>query len=188
MKIVLFGDSYTAGRVAGTSNDGALSEALGVPCDLSLAVSGSTAVEWVLDQARLDAVCNSTADVAVGSLGGNDLFKALQDGVVTFAEKVGIVLALLHVVNTIAKSIPHVVIMVYPDPFSGTRADAKEAQWQIANTFHQLPFLNNVHLLFLSGFLSKDHFDGVDIHPTKEGYAVMASAITDIINKKGDTQ
>jgi len=188
MKIVLFGDSYTAGRLPGTATDGALAEALCVPNELALAVSGSTAIGWARDQERMQAVCNSKADIAVGSLGGNDLFAALQDGVVSFSEKIQIVVSLLNVVNTISQSIPRVVLMVYPDPFSGIRADAKEAQRQIEEAFHLLPFPNNVHLLFLSGFLTKDHFDGSDIHPTKEGYSVMANAVTNIVKPtKGDT-
>ena len=182
MDIVLFGDSYTDGRLPHTQTDGALADALGLPRHLRLARSGSTAQQRALDTDNLlSRVCGTEADVAVGSLGGNDAFAALADGVVTPLETVAALAALYYALRKIAVSKPRVLLMLYPDPYQGARPDAEgrlrlvQAIAAVAAEVNRAT--GNVETLDLAGALGPRHFDGVDIHPNAAGYAAMAAVI-----------
>jgi lysophospholipase L1-like esterase len=183
--IVLFGDSYTAGREAGTNRDGALRQSLGVPLYNDLAVSGSTAQQWAADfNDRLSAVVSSSAAIAVGSIGGNDLFAAMSDGRITDGEKYAAAASLFYVLMRLRRK--RILLMVYPDPFFGSRPDASAAAAGIAEAIKQIVSLARicgveVSVIDLSPVLSPIHFDGTDIHPNAAGYAVMAEAIIKMV-------
>jgi lysophospholipase L1-like esterase len=188
MKIVLFGDSYTHGRLPHSQTDGALPNELGLESNCCFAKSGTTAQEWAINKdGMLENVISSDADIAVGSLGGNDLFVALADGNVTFLERIAMMGALYMVLKRISET-KKTILMLYPDPFSGTRADAIEAQKQLTMALNLIVSAvnkekNNIVTLDLSTVLNSSHFDNVDIHPNVEGYKVMAKAITEAVSK-----
>lgn len=188
MKIVLFGDSYTHGRLPHSQTDGALPNELGIESSYCIAKSGTTAQEWAINKdGMLEAVINSDAEIAVGSLGGNDLFAALSDGTVTFLERIAMMGSLYAVLKRISES-KKTILMLYPDPFSGTRADAVEAQKQLTIALNLIVSAvnkenDNIITLDLSTVLNSSHFDNVDIHPNIEGYKVMAKAITEVVSK-----
>jgi lysophospholipase L1-like esterase len=183
--IILFGDSYTAGRIPHTQADGAFREALGLPLYADLAKSGSTAQQWAADfEGRLSAVVSSCADIAVGSLGGNDAFAALADGKVTEEEQIAALASLFHVLMRLRRK--RVVLMLYPDPWQGVRPEAAAACACLANGITAVAALankahGNITLLDLSEVLGPKHFDGEDIHPDRDGYAAMAAAVRNLI-------
>jgi len=180
--IILFGDSYTAGRIPHTQEDGAFREALGVPPECDFAVSGSTAQQWAADaNGMLSAVADSAAEIAVGSLGGNDAFAALADGVITDREKIAAPASLFHVLMRLNQK-RRIILMLYPDPFCGARPDAAAGHRQLIAAIRAVASLaneinSNVTLLDLSRVLRPENFDGADIHPNKNGYQAMADAV-----------
>jgi lysophospholipase L1-like esterase len=187
--IVLFGDSYTAGRIPHTQIDGAFRKALpSVYRDYAL--SGSTAVQWAGDiDGRLSDVCESPADIAVGSLGGNDAFAALADGIVTWGEKTSSMISLALVLSRIAAKKP-VLLMLYPDPYMGVPDKLPDAADKVRGLNELISSIadvinlsghNPVMLLNLGTVLRPEHFDGLDIHPNEAGYQAMAEAVMDII-------
>jgi lysophospholipase L1-like esterase len=188
--IVLFGDSYTAGRIPHTQTDGAFRAALGVPAYCDLAKSGSTAQQWAADfDDRLSSVVSSSADIAVGSLGGNDAFAALSDGVVTWGEQTSSMISLTLVLSRIAEKKP-VLLMLYPNPYMGVPDKLPDAADKVRGLNELISSIadvinlsghNPVMLLDLGTVLRPEHFDGVDIHPTEAGYRAMAEAVMDII-------
>jgi lysophospholipase L1-like esterase len=184
-QIVLFGDSYAAGRIPHTQRDGALAEALGGLVAYDYAASGSTAAQWSADSGgRLTKVCGCDADVAAGSLGGNDAFAALADGTVTDGEKIVALASLFHVLMRLRRK--RVILMLYPDPFQGSRPDAAAGHRQLVEAIRAVAsYANeingNVVLLDLSEVLGPEHFDGEDIHPNEDGYAAMAAAVRKLI-------
>ena len=185
--IVLFGDSYTAGRIPHTQIDGAFREALGLPLFADYARSGSTAQMWAANKdGWLSSLISSTADIAVGSLGGNDAFAALADGVVTNLEKVIALASLFHVLMRLRHK--RVILMIYPDPFQGARPDAAEGHRQLVEAISAVAgYANsingNITLLDLSTVLGREHFDGLDIHPNEAGYQAMGAAVMDLIDR-----
>jgi len=190
--IVLFGDSYTAGRIPHTQIDGAFRKALlGVYRDYAL--SGSTAVQWAGDiDGRLSDVCESPADIAVGSLGGNDVFAALADGKVTLDETLRSMAALAIVLSRIAHTKP-VLLMLYPNPYMGVPDKHPEAAEGVrrlnaaigcvADVINASIGNHPVMPLDLGTVLRPEHFDGVDIHPNEAGYQAMAAAVMDVIGR-----
>lgn len=179
--IVLFGDSYANGH-APDGTTGHLADALGIPPYNRRARSGSTAQQWALpDNGWLDAVVSSSADFALGALGGNDAFAAAADGNVTLAERVAACAALFHVLMRLRRK--RVLLMLYPDPFFGARADAQLGHQQLCASIRAVVSLARacgaaVILIDLGNVLSTAHFDGRDIHPTPDGYQAIARAVT----------
>ena len=185
--IVLFGDSYTAGRLPHTQTDGAFREALGLPLFADYARSGSTAQQWAADKDdTLSALISSGADIVVGSIGGNDAFAAAADGVVTDLEKVVALASIFHVLMRLRRR--RVILMLYPDPFQGTRPDAAAGHRQLVDAISAVAeYANsingNITLLDLSTVLGPEHFDGLDIHPNATGYAAMAAAVREVVER-----
>ncbi len=186
--IVLFGDSYTAGRLPHSQQDGAFREALAVPLYADHSKSGSTAQQWAADfEDRLSAVISSCADVAVGSLGGNDVFAALADGIIQPAERITAAAALFHCLMRLRRK-TRIILMLYPDPFAGRRLDATALHRDLVMSISSVAALansitGNISLLDLSTVLRPEHFDGTDIHPNAAGYQAMAAAVTDLIDR-----
>lgn len=182
MNCVLFGDSYTAGRLPNTQTDGAFREALGVPLEDDFSVSGSTAQDWAFGQCggRLHRVIVHQAEWAVGSLGGNDAFQAMADGVMTDAEAVGAMAALLFVLHRLRGK--RVLLMLYPDPYRGRNAQAAQGHKKLVQAIQEIARIArwigvNVETIDLEQFTEDRFFDGVDIHPNRDGYAAYAAAV-----------
>lgn len=191
--IVLFGDSYTAGRIPHTQTDGAFRKALGDCVRRDYALSGSTAVEWSMDiGGRLTSVCQSDANVAVGSLLGNDAFAAIADGQITAGEALSALSALTLTLYRIAREMP-VVLMLYPNPFMGvfsTHPDSavgvmrmNTAITTVAQSINGTTNAGPILLIDLGTVLRQEHFDGIDIHPNEAGYAAMAQAVRDVLDR-----
>jgi len=186
--IVLFGDSYTAGRIPHTDRDGAFAAALGVCVRRDYALSGSTAVEWSMDiGGRLRSVCDADANVAVGSLLGNDAMLAIADGDISAGEALPALASLALVLYRIAREMP-VVLMLYPDPHRDqstlTAVGVRRLNAAITTVTHAVNGICSagpVMLLDLGKVLKPEHFDGSDIHPSVEGYAAMAAAVRDLL-------
>jgi len=189
--IVLFGDSYTAGRLPHSQTDGAFEKHLqGVRRDT--AVSGSTAVQWSTDISKQISVCGAPADVAVGSLMGNDALAAMADGKITPREALPALAALALVLAQVATCKP-VVLMLYPNPYMGVPDLHPEAERgvallnaairTVADVVNGIPYTNPVMPLDLGTVLRPEHFDGVDIHPNEAGYQAMAAAVMDVIGR-----
>lgn len=179
--VALFGDSYAAGRLPHSQTDGALRDALGVPLYNDFARSGSTAQQWAADKdGLLSALISSSAEITVGSLAGNDAFAAIADGVVTDLEKVVALASIFHVLMRLRRR--RVILMLYPDPFQGTRPDAAAGHRRLVEAISAVAgYANaingNITLLDLSTVLGPQHFDGQDVHPSAAGYAAMAAAV-----------
>lgn len=190
--IVLFGDSYTAGRIPHTQTDGAFAARLTGLSRLVYALSGSTAAQWAADlDGRLTSVCAEHADIAVGSLLGNDAFAAMADGAVTLDEVIPALASLGLVLSRIARTKP-VLLMLYPDPFMGTPSLHPESAEGVRRLNAAITSVaqvvnavspNPVMLLDLGSVLRAEHFDGQDIHPNLDGYAAMAAAVLDVIDR-----
>ena len=189
MNLVLFGDSYTAGRIPHTGDDGALRDALGIAAYMDFSKSGSTAQQWAGDlECRLSNVVCSSANIAVGSLGGNDLFGILADGNVNKLECIIASAALFYVLMRIS-DMKHIILMLYPDPYQGKRQEAAPILQEFNKNILEVITLvnqiqgNKVHVLDLSNVLKNEHFDGVDIHPNLGGYMEMSKAIIKKVNE-----
>jgi lysophospholipase L1-like esterase len=135
---------------------------------------------------RLSSVISSCADIAVGSLGGNDAFEAMADGIISDTEKIVALAALFHVLMRLARK--PVIFMIYPDPFHGSRPDAAAGHRQLVDAIAAVAkFANsitgNITMLDLSTVLGPQHFDGADIHPNVTGYASMAKAVRRLIER-----
>ena len=188
--LVLFGDSYAAGRIPHSQTDGAFRAALGGCVVADHALSGSTAVQWSGDiDGRLSNVRSAPAHVAVGSLIGNDALAAIADGMITPGEALSALAALALVLYRIGRSMP-VVLMIYADPFAGKRPDTAEgvrrlntAIMTVINAVNCSPDCGPVIPLDLRAVLRPEHFDGLDIHPNEAGYQAMADAVLQLIER-----
>lgn len=186
--ICLFGDSYTAGRLPHSTTDGAFREhLLGVLADYSL--SGSTADQWSKDiDGRLTSVRCSGANVAVGSLLGNDALAAIADGKIDAGEAIPALAALALVLFKISRWMP-VLLMLYPNPRPADPQSAdgvarlNAAIGCVSDVVNATLCGHPVMLLDLGGVLRPEHFDGIDIHPNLDGYKAMAAAVMDVIER-----
>src|SRR5574344_1570088 len=110
--ILLVGDSYAAGRIPHTDKDGALEEALQklfpVTEIVNYAVSGSLAKDWNTGSLRvkLAEIIGMKDCVTVLSLGGNDMFSAISDGIVTLKEIKDFLRDTMCVATSIAQAMP----------------------------------------------------------------------------------
>jgi lysophospholipase L1-like esterase len=180
LDVVLFGDSYANGH-APDGTTGHLADALGLPAYNRHAVSGSTAQQWARgDMGWLDAVVSSSAQTAVGALGGNDFFAAASDGYVTLEERVTAMAALFYCLMRLRRK--DVLLLLYPDPFFGGRPDVQRGHRELCVCIRAVARLAHadgaaVGILDLGNVLTTAHFDGRDIHPNADGYGVIAAAI-----------
>jgi len=171
-----------------SQTDGAFAKHLqGVRRDT--AVSGSTAVQWSTDISKQISVCGAPADVAVGSLLGNDALAAMADGKITPREALPALAALALVLAQVATCKP-VVLMLYPNPYMGVPDKLPDAADKVRGLNELISSIadvinlsghNPVMLLDLGTVLRPEHFDGTDIHPNEAGYRAMAAAVMDVI-------
>lgn len=177
--ILVIGDSYSAAREGDTGRDLGWPDVLGLPTTMRQALSGSTAAQWAADfEGRLTKARQTGSDLVVMSLLGNDAFAALADGQVTPTEVVAGLHNLRQVVTEVSMLSRPVVVLLYPDPFSGKNPQSATG----------VPMLNaairmavcgipTVSFLDLGTVLRPEHFNGTDIHPTRAGHEVIAAAI-----------
>ena len=175
--IVLLGDSYANGH-APDGTVGHLADALCLPEVNRLARSGSTAIEWASDKdGMLTRALYHPAPVVVMSLGGNDAFAALKDGVVTLSEIV-LPLSSLYYVMRILGPRRRIIVMLYPDPYCGARPQSASYHRLLIGALRALvAAVPYAEPFAISPILGPQHFDGSDIHPLPSGYRAIASAM-----------
>jgi len=180
MKTLVLGDSWASAIEADTGRDAGWPEIMGIPSDMRQAVAGSTAAEWAADKdGRLTRAINTEADAVIISLMGNDGRHAMSDGVLTIAEMVGMVRSMRRVVDTLQRSLT--VVLLYADPYSG-RDDTAAMGVSFLNSAirwacRDLP----VTFVDTGDWLTQEHFDGKDFHPTRAGHEVIAAHIAEIL-------
>jgi lysophospholipase L1-like esterase len=174
-RVLVVGDSWSSAVVAGEGDRAGWPLILGIPDDMRQAVSGSTAAQWSADfDGRLTKATQTPADVVIISLLGNDAFAALADGVATPQEIIAGVKALQHVIETVRK--PRTIVLLYADPFCGS--DIRKAiACSLLNVAIGTAVPDGVEALDLRTVLGSQHFDGVDIHPTRAGHEAIAAAV-----------
>ena len=194
--LIIIGDSYAAGRIPHTKTDGALVEALKkrqacISID-DYAVSGSTAKDWntgKLHEKMDEAIDRAKAGIdvaAIVSVGGNDMFDAIADSIVTSKELKDFFNDTLAVVSRVAREVP-TFMFVYPLP--AFMSKSKPAQW--AHTILRWTLLGiawqaGATPIDLGEILThEDDFDGADIHPSLAGYGRIADKILDALKNQG---
>ena len=188
--ILLVGDSYAAGRIPHTDKDGALEEALKklfpVTEIVNYAVSGSLAKDWNTGSLRvkLAEIIGMKDCVTVLSLGGNDMFSAISDGIVTLKEIKDFLRDTMCVATSIAQAMP-TYMFIYPLPqFMGKAKISQYAHKVLKLALLGVAYEAGAVPIDLSEVLTHDDdFDGADIHPSISGYGRIAEAIKDAIDK-----
>jgi lysophospholipase L1-like esterase len=176
---LVVGDSWSSAVVAGAGDRMGWPLMLGIADDMRQAVAGSTAAQWAADfDGRLTRAAQTSADVVILSLLGNDAFAALADGTVTPDEVSAGVSALRRMVETVRKA--RTIVLLYADPFGG-----KDVRSAIA-----CPLLNaaicgalpkGVETFDSRTVLRPEHFDGRDIHPNRAGHEAIAEGLRDML-------
>ncbi len=186
-RTIVFGDSWSSAVVAGGS-DGGWPVILGVPEENRQGVSGSTAAQWVSDfEGRLVLVQETDADTVIMSLMGNDARHALADGEITADEVSNALLNMRRVVAHASKL--NTIVLLYADPFSGTNAMSAKLVPLLNGAIKAACYGIPVIFADTSEWLSEQHFDGSDIHPTQEGHIVIArnmKILIDSLNQEQD--
>lgn len=186
--IILCGDSYAAGRLAGTTTDGELARQLRrlAPDNVieEQAVSGSTASEWARGKykARLQAISARSDCAAVVSIGGNDVFAALKDGKITMEELAALARDTLSVATMLSMSMP-TYVLIYPVPqFLREVKLANIGRKAIALMYHGICAATGATAVDLSAPLGMAQcWQGADVHPNEAGYRAMAHAVMQAI-------
>lgn len=179
MRTLVIGDSWASAREADTGRDAGWPEMMGVPAELRQGVSGSTAAQWEADyDGWLTRARQTEAGVVIVSLLGNDARAAVSDGRVTADEVATGLRDMRAVVKAVQR--PLTIVLLYADPFCGAQAQSRVA----------IPLLNGAIRWACNGlptvyadtgtWLTREHFDGRDIHPTQAGHAVIADRMRDL--------
>lgn len=174
-RIAVVGDSWAAGYDDTFARDmGGWAAVLGIPDYLRMAVSGSTARQWASDfGGRLSAACAVQKDCTVVFLGGNDVFRAMDDGKIEPAEIVALFNDIGFVVRRLSDSAP-VIVGLYSNPYPG---DVKAAvAVKLLNFCIKEACPAGTHFIECAEFLG--HGDtGPGIHPTPSGYGKIAEEV-----------
>jgi lysophospholipase L1-like esterase len=144
-------------------------------------VSGSTAAQWASDfDGRLSLARDTDSDAVVISLLGNDARHAVSDGQVTADEIAAGLRDMRAVVQAVLR--PLTIVLLYADPFCGTQAQARVGVPLLNGAIRWA--CNGLPVVFADtgAWLTREHFDGRDIHPTRAGHAVIAAQMLDIIS------
>jgi lysophospholipase L1-like esterase len=182
MKTLVIGDSWASAIVAGEPQNGGWPTMLGISSDRNQAVAGSTAIQWACNfENRLQKSIDMEADLAIVSLLGNDTISAISDGNVSITEVSNGLQNLRSVISKVKKN--RTIVFLYADPFCGN--DPRTALvLPILNTIISYACPSGVETLDLSKILSKEHFDGVDIHPNRLGHEKIALELSLLCNKE----
>lgn len=189
-RVLTVGDSWASAYVNGV-NDAGWPSILGIPPAMRQAEAGSTASQWAANYNNwLTTAANTSADVVVISLLGNDVFAALSDGVVTPHEISEGVSNLAKVISIVRK--PRTIVFLYTNPFKGRSAEESargDIICALLNGAIRMAcgvgggILNTISLFDTGLVLQPQHFDGKDIHPNQEGQEMIATALKIILNE-----
>ena len=184
MNAHVIGDSWASAREADTGLDAGWPAMMGIQPELRQGISGSTAAEWHGDKdGRLTRAIQTQADVVIVSLLGNDARAAMADGQVTAEE---IAAALLHMrtaVSAVQRKLT--IVLLYADPFCGQNPQARIAVPILNGAIRAACFGMSVVFADTGSWLTSEHFDGRDIHPTQAGHAVIAERMAELIKQHG---
>ena len=144
----------------------------------NLCISGSTAQEWAGNKENWLADAQALKpETVIISLMGNDARHALEDGKITWAEKIAALTSMRAVVTAMMPA--RIIVLLYADPFAGTNAMTKVA----------VPKLNQAIEFSLVGlpteyvrcykFLGSEHFNVATdpLHPNQDGHQAIAKRI-----------
>jgi len=180
MRTLVIGDSWASAIEADTRRDAGWPEIMDIETGLRQGIAGSTAAQWAADASGvLVRATDTVADAVIVSLLGNDARAAVSDGNVTADEIAAGLRDMRAVVDAVLR--PLTIVLLYADPFCGAQAQARVA----------VPLLNGAIRWACNGlsvvyadtgaWLTWEHFDGRDIHPTRAGHAVIAARMRELI-------
>ena len=180
MRTLVIGDSWASAVEADTRRDAGWPEIIGIEMGLRQGIAGSTAAQWAADASGvLTRATNTVADAVIVSLLGNDARAAVSDGKVTAGEIAAGLRDMRAVVDAVQR--PLTIVLLYADPFCGEQVQARVA----------VPLLNGAIRWACNGlpvvyadtgaWLTREHFDGRDIHPTRAGHVVIAQNMRELI-------
>ncbi|MDZ7752209.1 MAG: SGNH/GDSL hydrolase family protein [Gammaproteobacteria bacterium] len=173
MEILVIGDSWAAAREADTGRDAGWPALMGIAAGHRQGLSGSTAAQWAGDEGGvLTRARRTSAEAVVVSLLGNDARIAVLEGRVTADSVVRGINNLRTVLDALEH--PLTVVMLYADPFGGRNEQANVAVPMLNGIIRMACVGRSVIFADTSAWLTPDHFDGRDIHPTRAGHAAIA--------------
>ena len=187
--ILVIGDSWASAIESDSGQDRkGWPEILGIPQEMRQAVAGTTAYDWATDHnGMLSKARNTPADAIVISLMGNDALLAIADGNVDVSE-IGRAATSMEDVLTFLRR-PTTVVILYADPFLGSRQDATLGV-QIINVSIRVSVkysLRSIPVLFLDAsqiLTDPSHFNGTEIHPTRLGHQAIAQELTRMLQQQ----
>lgn len=153
---------------------------MGVPMGLRQGIAGSTAAQWASNVSGVLARAKATvADTVIVSLLGNDARAAVSDGQVTADEVAAGLRDMRAVVEAVQR--PLTIVLLYADPFCGAQEQARVAVPLLNGAIRWA--CNRLPVVFADTglWLTREHFDGRDIHPTRAGHAVIADRMRELI-------
>jgi lysophospholipase L1-like esterase len=179
LNALVVGDSWSSAVVAGEGDRMGWPMMLGIADDLRQAIAGSTAAQWADNfDGRLTRAAQTSADVVIISLLGNDAFAAIADGTVTPDEVSAGVSALRRTVETVRKA--RTIVLLYADPFCGR--DIRSAiACPLLNAAICGALPDGVETFDTRSVLLPHHFDGRDIHPNRAGHEAIAAGLADML-------
>ena len=180
-RILVIGDSWASAREADTGRDLGWSVCMNLPDGMRQGVSGSTAEQWSVDfDGRLTRAQGTKADTVIISLFGNDARGFISDRMITVPEIAAGLRHMRIVMNAMLR--PLTIVLLYADPFSGTN-DLSSITIPLINGIIRRACRGlSVVYADIGMWLTRDHFDGRDIYPTRLGHAVIASRLRDLID------
>ena len=187
MKTLVIGDSWASAVEADTGDEAGWPEIMGIERGLRLGVGGSTAAQWAADKDEwLTQARQTEADVVLVSLLGNDARHAVSDGRVTADEIETGLRDMRAVVEAVLR--PLTIVLLYADPFCGAQAQARVGVPLLNGAIRWA--CNGLPVVFADtgAWLTQEHFDGRDIHPTRAGHAVIAAQMLDIISASNNSK
>jgi lysophospholipase L1-like esterase len=179
MKTLVIGDSWASAIEADTGLDGGWPLMMGLAPEMRLGVSGSTAAQWAADKNGWLTMARQTeADAVMVSLLGNDARHAVSDGRVTADEIAAGLRDMRAVVEAVQR--PLTIVLLYADPFCGDQAQARVGVPLLNGAIRWA--CNGLQVVFADtgAWLTRAHFDGRDIHPTRAGHTVIAEKMRDL--------
>ena len=170
-KILVIGDSWA---------DKGWPEIMGIPESLRQGVSGSSAAQWAADyRGYLTRAKQTEADTVIVSLGGNDLRAAATDGRASLAEVNNGLRAMRTVLEAVQRLLT--IVILYTDPYCGRNAQARIGVPALNGLIRWAGAALPIFYADLGEWLTAEHFDGVDFHPTGAGYVVIAERMQKLV-------
>jgi len=194
-KVLYMGDSWASAVEADTGVQfGGWPKFAGVHRPHNCAVPGSTAQEWYDNKdnwmrTAIDQCLSGDIDVALISLGGNDIRRA-DDGNFSEADFLRATSHMLcclgSIVHMVHRTGVHTITLLYDNPFP------KNPQAGSIVDLLNMGIKNVSRMSFGTGDALKGKegvFDGKDIHPTREGHIAIAQAwmnVLDLLPGRGE--